>query len=139
MVRKALQGETLTVYGNGAFVRDYVFIDDVVTAFLIAGSKIDVLNGKYYVIGSGTGTRFVDAANVVADRVWHKKGFRPSVVHVPPPDTLLTIEKRNFIANTARFKEATSWTPRVSFVEGIDHTIEYFLGEKELKGSEWMS
>lgn len=129
MVRKALQGETLTVYGEGSFVRDYVFIDDVVRAFLVTGSKMDVLSGNYYVIGSGTGSRLVDAVNLVADRVARRKGYRPSIVHITPPDAQLAIEKRNFVANTGRFSAATGWTPQVSLVEGIDRTIEYFLGE----------
>ena len=134
MVRKALRGETLTVYGEGAFVRDYVFIDDVVRAFLVAGSKMDVLSGNYYVIGSGTGTRFMDAVNLVADRVARRTGDRPSVAHITPPHAQLAIEKRNFVADTARFSEATGWTPQVSLVEGIDRTIDYFLGQmKELQ------
>jgi len=129
MVRKALRGETLTVYGEGTFVRDYVFIDDVVRAFLAAGSKMDVLSGNYYVIGSGAGTRFVDAVNLMADRVARRKDYRTSVVHIAPPDAQLAVEKRNFVANTARFRAATGWAPQVSLVEGIDRTIEYFLGE----------
>jgi nucleoside-diphosphate-sugar epimerase len=134
MVRKALRGEALTVYGEGAFVRDYVFIDDVVRAFLVAGSKIDVLSGNYYVIGSGTGTRFVDAVNLVADRVTRQKGHRPSVVHITPPDTQLAIEERNFVANTARFSQSTGWAPQSSLLEGIDRTTEYFLGQmKEVR------
>lgn len=129
MVRKALRGERLMIYGHGAFVRDYVFIDDVVRAFLVAGSKIDVLSGDYYVIGSGTGTRFVDAVNLVADRVARRKGRRSSVTHITPPDAQLSVEERNFVANIARFSGATGWTPHVSLSDGIDRTIEYFLAE----------
>ena len=36
MINKALRGEELTIYGTGEFIRDYIYIDDVVLAFLFA-------------------------------------------------------------------------------------------------------
>jgi nucleoside-diphosphate-sugar epimerase len=135
MIDRALRGEALTVYGEGAFVRDYIFVDDVVRAFLLAGARADLLSGNHYLIGSGTGTRFVGAVNLVADRVALRKGHRPSVAHVAPPEAQLAIEERDFVANTGRFRKATGWTPMVSLAEGIDRTVDYFLGEsKGLKG-----
>ena len=129
MVRRALKGETLTVYGDGLPVRDYVFIDDVARAFLAAGSRIDALNGRYYVIGSGTGTRLVDAVNLVRDRVELRTGRSPKVVHMEPPTPQLAIEERNFVADTRRFTSAAGWSPQVSLADGIDRTIEFFLAE----------
>lgn len=129
MIRRALKGETLTVYGEGLPVRDYVFIDDVARAFLAAGSKIDALSGRYYVIGSGTGTRLVDAVNLVRDRVELRTGRSPKVVHVQPPTPQLAIEERNFVADTRQFTSAAGWSPRVSLADGIDRTIEFFLAE----------
>ena len=36
-----MHGESLTVYGTGEYVRDYVFIEDVVDAFLMAADHAD--------------------------------------------------------------------------------------------------
>jgi nucleoside-diphosphate-sugar epimerase len=127
MVGKALAGEALTIYGDGQPVRDYVFIDDVVRALLLAGSQIDSLNGNYYFIGSGTGTRLVDAVNLVAERAARKTGHRPPVVHVDAPNTQLAIEERSFVTDTARFSRATGWMPGVSLEQGIDRTVEHHL------------
>lgn len=127
MIRKALRGEALTIFGHGEYVRDYVYVEDVVRAFLHAGADIDRVNGQHFVIGSGKGHTLAEAINLVAERVAFKTGRRVSVVHVTPPASLSPIEERNFIANTTRFTQATGWIAGVSLVEGIDRTIDYFL------------
>jgi len=132
MIKRAIEGEPLTVYGKGERVRDYVFIDDVVRAFLMAGVASGKTRGNYYVIGSGTGTRIVDAMKMVADRVKLRLGCRPELTNVPPPAGLLPIEERDFVADTGRFREATGWQARVSLPDGIDLTLDHFL---ELKGA----
>ena len=141
MVLRGLKGETLTIYGDGEFVRDYLFVDDVVSAFLTAGSRMGLLSGGYYLIGSGAETRFVDAVNLVADSVAQRTGQRPPVVHVEPPESLLPIEKRNFVANPAKFTGATGWASQVSLQEGIDLTIDHFMkGTKEpQEAGKWTS
>ena len=127
MVRRALRGEDLTIYGDGAFLRDYVFIDDVVSAFLAAGEHIEALSGTYCVIGSGTGPTLAQAVNLVAERGAVKTGRRTRVVHVEPPGAVSPLDRRNFIADTRRFRNATGWEARVPLSDGIDRTIEFFL------------
>lgn len=129
MVKKALKREPLTVYGDGNHIRDYIFIDDVASAFLTAGTTMDRVSGNYYVLGSGQGYKIVDAINLVADRVKAVLGYRPEVKHVPVPEGMSPIEDRDFVADTSRFSSATGWTARVSLEEGIDRTIKYLIGQ----------
>ncbi len=128
MVRGALCGHPIVLYGDGVFVRDYVFIDDVVEAFLMAGARIDKLGGGTYVIGSGAGTRLVDAAHLIAECVADRSGFRPPVVHVESPAGQMPIDARSFVANPSRFCSATGWTPSISLKEGINLTIDSVRG-----------
>jgi len=128
MIRKAIQGETLTVYGNGNYSRDYIYIEDVVRAFL-AAAGIECVNGQHFVIGSGQGSTVAQAINLVADRVEKKTGQRAPVVHVDPPASLSPIEERNFVADSTRFTQATGWKASVSLIEGIDRTVDYFLND----------
>ena len=51
----AMRGEPLTVYGTGEYVRDYVFVEDVVDAFLMAAVHPEQVNGRHFVVGSGRG------------------------------------------------------------------------------------
>lgn len=124
MVRRALAGETLTMYGTGAFVRDYVFVEDVARAFLSAAAAPDAVEGRHFLIGTGRGTTLAQALALVADRVARRTGHRVSVVSVEPPPGLSAIEQRNFVADTTRFRTATGWSTRVDLEDGIDQTIE---------------
>lgn len=127
MIQKALKGETLTIYGDGNYMRDYVYVEDVAHAFLEAGAKMDRVNGRHFVIGSGQGHTIAEAVNLVAERVALKTGQRVPVIHVEPPAALSQIETRNFVADTTSFSYATGWKARVSLVEGIDRTIDYLF------------
>lgn len=127
MVRRAIAGESLTVYLPGDRLRDYIFVEDVVWAFAQAGCKIDKLNSKYFVIGSGQGHTIAQATSLVADRVALRMGTRITIVHVDPPSEYSPIEDRNFVANSQHFSQKTDWKVFYSLTEGIDRAVEAFL------------
>ena len=126
MVKKSLHGERLTVYGTGEFMRDYIFIDEVVDAFLLAGQKIDLLNGRYFFIGSGTGNTVREMAKMVQSEASKKLGKNIEIQFVDPPQDLSPIEFRNFIANPKAFMKATGWRPKISLQEGICRTLNFY-------------
>lgn len=127
MVRKALAGETLTVYGSGRHLRDYVYVDDVALAFLAAATNAERIHARHFVIGSGQGHLLVDAIHLVADRVASRTGRHVPVEHVDPPTPAPPIACRDFVADVTAFSDATGWTPRVTLQTGIDRTVEAFL------------
>jgi UDP-glucose 4-epimerase len=126
-IKKALRREDITIYGKGNFVRDYIYIDDVVNAFLVAGVKIDVLKGNYFIIGSNQGHTIKEMATLISQEVAKKTGRRVKIVHVVPPENLSPIEFRNFIADSRQFMAKTGWQPKVSLRQGIKRTIDFFL------------
>lgn len=127
MIRRALAGETLTVYGKGEHLRDYVYVEDVANAFIKAAANIDQALGRHFVIGSGSGHTITEALNLVSERAAAKNGKRALVTHIDPPTPQSPIEARSFIADSTQFTQITGWRPRWSLVEGIDRTIEAFL------------
>ena len=126
MIRRALEGMPLTVYGAGDYLRDYVYVEDVVRAFVAAARHGEKLNGQYFVIGSGQGHTIVEAIQMIAERGAAKTGIRVPVLHVEPPDSLSLIEKRHFVADSTRFRDATGWNAHYTLAEGIDGTMEAF-------------
>jgi len=124
MIKKALKGEDITIYGKGEFIRDYIFVKDVAEAFLKAAISIDKTNRNYYVVGSGKGYTIAKAFNIVAERAALKTGKKVNVISTPPPPSLSPIESRNFISDSSAFRTSTGWEPRYTFEEGIDATIE---------------
>ncbi len=124
MIRKALAGETLTIYGTGDYLRDYIYIEDVARAFLMAKINIEHINGRHFVIGSGQRHTITEAINLVADRAAIKTGRRVNVEHIEPKSLQSPIEARNFVADSGQFSSATGWKAVLTLTEGIDRTIE---------------
>jgi nucleoside-diphosphate-sugar epimerase len=123
-IGRALRDESLTVYGAGDAVRDYLYIDDMAAAFLAAGRGGPSLDGRHFVMGSGRGISLRDAFNLVVARVEAKTGRKVPVVSVPEPAGLSPIESRRFVANADAFRQASGWAPAVALEDGIDRTIE---------------
>jgi UDP-glucose 4-epimerase len=126
MVRRALTGKELTVYGTGDSLRDYVFVEDVARAFVAVAENIEDVNGGHYLIGSGKGHTIAEAIQLVAARVASRSGIEVPVVHVEPPETLSPIDTRNFVASTGLIQTRTGWQAKVCLSEGIDRTIEFY-------------
>lgn len=127
MVGRALRGEALTVYGRGEQLRDYVHVEDVAKAFLMAAAHMDALNGKHCNIGRGVGYSIAQALQLVAERVTARTGKPVAVISVEPPAGQLLIEARNFVADTRNFSDTTGWRAHHELPHGIDTLIESLI------------
>jgi UDP-glucose 4-epimerase len=127
MIHRALAGDTLTVFGSGAFVRDYLHVADAARAFLAAWQAVGRLTEGHYVVGSGTGHTIAAAFNLVAERAAARTGRVVRVEHVDPPRPLPELQTRSFVADASRFVAATGWRPEWSLAAGIDQTLEETL------------
>jgi len=127
MIRRAISGQELTVYGTGEQIRDYVYIDDVVDAFLRAAVHVATTNGRFFVIGSGHGHSIANAVALIAAQVAQLVGAAPPVRHVAVPAGQLLVEDRSFVADARQFTHCTGWTARYDLVTGIRRTIQTML------------
>lgn len=126
MIAAAVRGETLTVYGTGDYLRDYVFVDDVVDAFLMAAACPEQVNGRHFVVGTGHGITIRAAFELVAVRVAVLTGTRVPVIALADAP-LSPLERRNFTADPSGFSAATGWRPAWTLAAGIDRTVEACL------------
>jgi len=126
MVRRALAGEPLTIYGAGDPLRDYIYVKDVARAFIAAARHSAALNGRYFVIGSGQGHTIAEAMRMIAARCGARTGREVPVQHIDPPGALSPIEQRHFVADSHRFCAATGWQAHHTLADGIDLTLEAF-------------
>lgn len=126
MIRRALDGEALTVYGAGEYIRDYLFVEDAARAFLAAAENMESVHGRHFVIGTGIGTTIKGAFEGVAERVAARGHARVEVNRVAPPAPLPAIETRNFVADARQFQQTTGWRPTIGLQTGIDRTIEFY-------------
>ena len=119
-IRLAMEGGTIKVFGDGRQVRDYVFVDDVATAFLLAGS-LGEADGEVFNVGSGTPTSFREMAEAVVRIVG---GGRIEFVPWPPEYT--NIETGDYVTDITRIKRLLGWAPRTSLADGIAETHRYY-------------
>lgn len=126
IIRKALEGEALTLFKNHACTRDFLFVDDAVRAFLAAGARVGEDTERYYVIGTGEGVTIGEMVHRIALRASLRIGHDVPVL-LDEEVRIEAVEWRNLVADSSRFRRATGWRPSVSLTEGVDRTIEEFL------------
>jgi UDP-glucose 4-epimerase len=65
-LRQALRGGTLVAHGDGSQTRDYIYVDDVISA-MVAASTAPNINGLVINVGSGVETPIKDLIRIVLD------------------------------------------------------------------------
>ena len=125
-IRMALSGEPLTVYGDGAQVRDYIYVEDLARAFL-AVAVADATTDETFNVGSGVGTRFRDMVQMIADEI-----PGTNVISVPWPPSRALVETGDYITDIGRLCAATNWSPSVSLRDGIKLAADYYRERRHL-------
>jgi CDP-paratose 2-epimerase len=125
-LRQAMQGKTVTLYGDGYQVRDALFIDDAVEAWLAVLDSIEHLSGRVFNLGGGPDN--TTSLLEMMDRIAELRGSRPRVRHEPwrPGD------QPWYVSDVRSLTEAVGWRPRMSLDDGLrrlDHWLESRFGE----------
>jgi CDP-paratose 2-epimerase len=130
---RALAGEAITIYGDGAQVRDILFVDDLVEAFVRARDEIESLAGIPFNVGGGAdnAVSLLEVIDLIADAV----GTRPAVRFADERAG----DQRYYVADTRRLRAAIGWSPSVGVVEGIEELVRWLRGRSEPPGREAVS
>ena len=113
-LRQAAAGRPITVYGDGAQVRDILFVDDLVDAMLLALDAEPEIRGEAFNVGGGPDntTSLLELIELIeelearaVDVLWdeERKG-----------------DQRYYVADTARLYERVGWRPKVAVQEGVE-------------------
>lgn len=128
VTKLALQNADLKIYGDGSYLRDYVFIDDVVRAFLVGGVSGDVV-GHRLNVASGKSVPIRDAFLQIVECAGKITGKKVTVEYVPWPEHADPIEFRSFVADVSRFRDLAGWSPSVTLDQGVSRMIEAFCSQ----------
>lgn len=112
---RLLGGEPCTVFGTGDQTRDFVYVDDVVDAFVRAADRAD---GLVVNIGTGEETTVNHLYEVMAAAA----GVHAPAVRAPARPGELD---RN-VLDISRARAELGWSPRVKLDEGLANVIEWF-------------
>ncbi len=113
-----LKGKSVTIFGTGKQTRDFVYVDDVVRANLLAMQKnvVGIFN-----IGTGKETDVNTIARKLQKMTHHELPIR----HAPAATG--DVMRSALDARLAR--EKLDWVPRVKLDEGLEKTVKWFSGK----------
>ncbi|MCG8604525.1 GDP-mannose 4,6-dehydratase, partial [bacterium] len=116
----AMTGKPITVYGEGQQTRDYVYIDDVVDAFVRVAIS-ERATGEVYFVGSGVETVFIDMVKEVVRAVG--KG---DIQYVPFPELRDKIDIKRFVVSYEKINTHVGWEPQYDLRTGITQTVKFY-------------
>jgi len=106
-------------------LRDYVYIDDVVSAFICA-SISENTRGRSFNISGQVGCTVREIFELIANKASKLIGREISVNQASWPADVNAIEYRNFIGDADAFYDATKWSPRISVKLGVDMMVNFY-------------
>jgi len=121
---RTLNGQPVTVYGDGRQVRDLLFVDDLVEAMQLAHEHADAVAGRAFNMGGGprNAVSLLEVLDVIGE------------LHGRPPRLAFAEERagdqRYYVADTRRFERATGWKPLVAAREGIEQLVRWLAAEQ---------
>jgi CDP-paratose 2-epimerase len=127
---RALDRRPITLYGDGLQVRDVLYAEDLMDAFLGAWDNIDRLAGRAFNIGGGVANS-VSLLEVI-DLIGERYGKRPEIRLEPsrPGD------QRYYVSDYSAFREATGWSPRTTPRAGVGELAEWLVDSRRFAAEE---
>jgi UDP-glucuronate decarboxylase len=114
---QALQGEDITIYGDGMQTRSFQYVDDLVEGMIRLMATPDDFTGPVNIGNPGEFTMLK-----LAQKIIQKTGSKSKIVHMPlPADDPMQRKPDISLA-----KKVLDWEPKIALDEGLDKTIAYF-------------
>jgi UDP-glucose 4-epimerase len=110
-VRRVYRNEPIDIWGDGSIVRDYIYIDDVVSAFEAAVVH-NGLRAFEYNVGTGTGYSLSEIIGHI-----ETASARRAIVRYNPARA---VDVSRLVLDSSRFRAASGWEPRLSLSQGIE-------------------
>ncbi len=122
MIARAFVGQNpFEVWGDGTQIRNWTYIDDIVSGTILAAEKIE--DGTAINLGTRERVRVIDAVKMVLEYTGHKAEIklRPDMPTGP----------LNRVADNSLAKKLLGWEPKVAFREGLRRTIDWYYRTKD--------
>ncbi|MDG2201617.1 MAG: SDR family oxidoreductase [Phycisphaerales bacterium] len=118
-IRQAINGEDITIFGDGSQTRSFCYVDDMIDGFLAMMEGPDDLAGPVN-LGNPQERTILDLAQRVLDQI--ESDSKLITKPLPPDDPL---QRRPDITLA---KDRLGWEPKVDLEQGLSATIEAFRG-----------
>ncbi len=120
----------IPIYGKGDNVRDWLYVEDHAEAIDLIFHKGEV--GQTYNIGGDNQWRNIDLIETLCDIMDKKLGRQQGYSR-----TLITFVKdraghdKRYAIDFSKLRNTLGWKPRVSFEEGLEKTVDWYLNNQE--------
>lgn len=125
LIHKAYERmDPYVVWGDGKQLRDFTYVDDIVSGTLLAGERL--LDGS--AINLGTGVKY--QIRKVAEKICKMMDFNPRFKF----DRSMPIGVVNRGLDNSLAKRLLGWTPKIGLEEGLSKTIDWYVKTHKRKG-----
>ncbi len=125
LVTQMLKGENVYI-GAPDSVRDYMYVDDHVNAYLLA-IKSAKADGQVFNAGTGIGITNRELAELIAKRIgYNRKKIKYGSYPPGYPFRPVISDQPYIVLDATKIKKALNWSPKFSLSEGLDKVISYF-------------
>ncbi len=121
-VARVLMGEKIPVYGTGANVRTWLFVEDFTSAVLLLIEK--GREGEVYNVGSGEEKQNLEVIRSVLDILGKGEEYIEFVPDRPGHDL-------KYAVDTTKIEKEIGWKAKVRFEEGIERTVRWYVDNRE--------
>ncbi|HZI67393.1 MAG TPA: NAD-dependent epimerase/dehydratase family protein [Thermoanaerobaculia bacterium] len=118
-------GLPITIYGDGLQVRDLLWVDDLVDAYIAAIERRDVVSGRAYNVGGGPAFRLSlkELIAILEDKLGRKVPFEYGPARLG--------DQRVFYCDIGRARNDLGWEPKVDPATGVDRLLTWIAQERE--------
>ncbi len=127
MIAKALAGEPLPVYGDGANVRDWLYVEDHCEAIrtVLARGRV----GEVYNVGGDAERRNIEVVHAICALV---DARHPRADGQPRASQIVFVKDRpghdrRYAIDSSKLQRELGWRPQVDFETGIARTVDWYL------------
>lgn len=124
---RLLDGQPLTIFGDGLQTRDYVYVRDVAQATFLAATSalppVQRLDSRGFNIGTGIGTSVIDLANALRQIAHSSVELR----HAPARPG----EQQHSFIDSSKAAQALGWRPTTDLQSGLRESFDWFARQRE--------
>lgn len=124
VIRQALRGEPIRLFGDGLQRRNFQYVDDVVDA-LIAAAELETDRHEAYNIGGNDPVTLRRFCEVLTSHL------RVPIRYEPFPAERRSIDVGDYATTTDKFRTASGLETETSLDDGIRRTIDYYLARPQ--------
>jgi CDP-paratose 2-epimerase len=116
---QALKNRKITLYGDGKQVRDILFAEDLVNAYILAMENIATISGNAFNIGGGVNNTI--SLLELCDLIGEISGKNPAITF----EDWRPSDQKYYVSDFSKFNGITGWVPKVGTREGVQRLYEW--------------